>query len=126
MVHTQGGLWPPQESCYLRGVLGLAPALSKVSRLLSIMSRGGGGEEGGGGRGGVGGRWGGGGATSCIPCLFLVEEKLNQTFNQKMPHLNFGRRKEMLSHMNVHHLLLKKPTSVYTQRYQPVYFVRKM
>ena len=38
-VHTQGGLWPPQESCYLRGVWGLAPASSEVSRLSSAASR---------------------------------------------------------------------------------------
>ena len=31
-MHTQGGLWPPQESWYLRGVRGLAPASSEVSR----------------------------------------------------------------------------------------------
>ena len=31
-VHTQGGLWPPHESCYLRGVRGLAPASSEASR----------------------------------------------------------------------------------------------
>ena len=29
-VHTQGGLQPPQESCYLRGVRRLAPACSKA------------------------------------------------------------------------------------------------
>ena len=28
-VHTQGGLWPPQESCYLRGVWGLAPRVKR-------------------------------------------------------------------------------------------------
>ena len=28
----QGGLWPPQESCDLRGVWGLAPASSEASR----------------------------------------------------------------------------------------------
>ena len=38
-VHTQGGLWPPQESCYLRGVRGLASASSEASRLLSEASR---------------------------------------------------------------------------------------
>ena len=32
MVHTQGGLSPPQESCYFRGVRGLAPASSEASR----------------------------------------------------------------------------------------------
>ena len=37
-VHTQGGLWPPQESCYLRGVRGLAPASSEASRLSSTAS----------------------------------------------------------------------------------------
>ena len=31
VVHTQGGLWPPQESCYLRGVQGLAPVSSEAS-----------------------------------------------------------------------------------------------
>ena len=32
-VHTEGGLWPPQESCYLGGGLrGLAPASSEVNR----------------------------------------------------------------------------------------------
>ena len=30
-VHTQSGLWPPQESCYLRRVRGLAPASSEAS-----------------------------------------------------------------------------------------------
>ena len=38
-MHTQGGLWPPQESCYLRGVWGLAPALSEARRLSSVASR---------------------------------------------------------------------------------------
>ena len=37
-VHTKGGLWPPQESCYLRGVRGLAPASSEASRLSSEAS----------------------------------------------------------------------------------------
>ena len=32
-MHTQGGLWPLQESCYLRGVRGLAPVKrSKVKQ----------------------------------------------------------------------------------------------
>ena len=38
-VHTQGGLWPPQESCYLRGVRGLAPASSEAGCLSSEASR---------------------------------------------------------------------------------------
>ena len=44
-VHTQGGVhWvhkvrPLQESCYLRGVQGLAPTLTKASRLLSEASQ---------------------------------------------------------------------------------------
>ena len=38
-VHTEGGLWPPHESCYFRGVWGLAPASSKASRLLSEARR---------------------------------------------------------------------------------------
>ena len=51
-MHTQGSLWPPQESCYSRGVWGLAPASSEASRLSSAASR----RVGGGGYGG---------ATSC-------------------------------------------------------------
>ena len=31
-AQTKDGLWPPQESCYLRGVQGLASELSVVSR----------------------------------------------------------------------------------------------
>ena len=38
MVHTQGSLWSLQESCYLRGVRGLAPVSSEASRLLSEAS----------------------------------------------------------------------------------------
>ena len=30
VLHTQGGLQPPQESCYLRGVRRLAPACRKA------------------------------------------------------------------------------------------------
>ena len=40
MVHTQDGLWPPPESCYSRGVPGLASALSEVRRLQSEASHG--------------------------------------------------------------------------------------
>ena len=32
VVHTEGGLWPLQESCSLRGVRGLAPASIEASR----------------------------------------------------------------------------------------------
>ena len=38
-VCTRGGLWPPQESCYLRGVRGLAPASSEASPLSSVAGR---------------------------------------------------------------------------------------
>ena len=38
-VHTQGGVWPPHESCYLRGVRGLGPASSEASCLSSAASR---------------------------------------------------------------------------------------
>ena len=41
-VHIQGGLWPPQESCYFRGVQGLAPRRAKRAK------PGRGGEAGGG------------------------------------------------------------------------------
>ena len=69
-VHTQGGLWPPQESCYLSGVRGLASASSEVSRLWSAASqrvgagcqgvdRGAGGGRGGGYKQGTGGHSGG-------------------------------------------------------------------
>ena len=30
-VQTQGGEWPPEEFCYLRGLRGLAPWSSKAS-----------------------------------------------------------------------------------------------
>ena len=30
-LHTKGGLWPPQESCYLEGVQGCRPASSEAS-----------------------------------------------------------------------------------------------
>ena len=38
-VHTKGGLWLPQESCSLRGMQGLAPALSEASCLSSGASQ---------------------------------------------------------------------------------------
>ena len=38
-VHTQGGLWPLQESCYKRGMRGLAPALCEASILSSAANR---------------------------------------------------------------------------------------
>ena len=53
MVHTQGGVWPRQESCNLRGVQGLALVLSEVSRLSSEAS-------------GSNGRFGGPHTTRCI------------------------------------------------------------
>ena len=38
-LHTQAGLWPPQESCPLRGVQRLALSSSGESRLWSATSR---------------------------------------------------------------------------------------
>ena len=38
---SSGGLWPPRESSYFRGVRGLAPVSSEASRL-SRLPRGGG------------------------------------------------------------------------------------
>ena len=35
--HIKGGLWPPQESCYLRVVWGLAPASSEASRSKGLV-----------------------------------------------------------------------------------------
>ena len=69
VVHTQGGLWPPQESCYLKEFAGAGPRVerSEPSVERSELKLGGGGRGGevgggggGGGRGGVGGGgWGG-------------------------------------------------------------------
>ena len=56
-AHTPSSMWPPHESCYLRGVRGLAPSSSEASRLSSVASRRvGGGVRGGGVQGGTGGR----------------------------------------------------------------------
>ena len=38
-VQTQSGLWPPVESCYLRGVRGLVPLSSEASHLSSEVSQ---------------------------------------------------------------------------------------
>ena len=51
-VHTPGGLWPPHESCYLRGMRGPAPASSGASRFVE--------------RGGLKGRVGGAHTRLCI------------------------------------------------------------
>ena len=40
-VHTQGGLWPTQESCYLRGVRGPAsrPAESTAVLFIAFLAK---------------------------------------------------------------------------------------
>ena len=38
-VHTKDGLWPPQESCYLRVVRGLAPVSSEASPKQGVCIR---------------------------------------------------------------------------------------
>ena len=40
VVHTQGGLWPPQESCYLRGVWGLPPRRAKRAEVHNVWGKG--------------------------------------------------------------------------------------
>ena len=59
-VHTQDGLWPPQESCYLRGGAGADLCVERSEPRYSY-GEGVGGEVQGGVQGGYGGRgWGGG------------------------------------------------------------------
>ena len=54
-VHTQGSLWPPQESCYLRGGAGAGPRVERSEPNFFCRHRGG-----GGGKGVYGGEvWGG-------------------------------------------------------------------
>ena len=62
--HTKGGLWPPQESCYLRGHRQGGAHTRRCSQKAVYQRKGPGGVGGGGcsGRaGGMGGWWWGGG-----------------------------------------------------------------
>ena len=95
-VHTQGGLWPPQESCYLRGGAGAGPRVERSELSVERSEPKGTGGDGAGGtgrgvRGGCGG--GGGGATSCrlsLPvgpksCSHISARHLNRRFTHCSP-----------------------------------------